>query len=34
MLHCPYPPPITAEESADSFEHILDTFGLAALRDE
>lgn len=27
MLHCPYPPPITAEESADSFRHILDTFG-------
>jgi probable F420-dependent oxidoreductase len=27
MLHCPYPPPLTAEESADSFQHILDLFG-------
>jgi probable F420-dependent oxidoreductase len=26
MLHTPYPPPITAEESADSFRHILETF--------
>lgn len=27
VLHCPYVPPFTAEESADCFTHIIDTFG-------